>query len=163
MSANTTAPNPSALVSRPTTSSPGTVMCARVSGTTRIAPMMTAIPIGMLTRKIQGHVNDVVSQPPRSGPTAAMPEITAPQMPNATARSLPRNVALTVDRVAGRTNAPPTPWIRRATIRVPASSAWEARMLPPRKTTTPTRSRLRRPSRSPRRPAVSSSAANTTE
>ncbi len=34
-------------------------------------------------QKIHGHVNDVVSQPPSSGPTAAIPEMTAPHTPNA--------------------------------------------------------------------------------
>ncbi len=125
--------------------------------------MMTRMPIGTFTRKIHGHVNDVVSQPPSSGPTAAIPEMTAPHTPNAMARSRPRNVALTVDSVHGSTSAPPTPCTTRATISAVEDSDAAAIRLPPMNTTTPATKSIRRPSRSPRRPAVSSSAANTTE
>ncbi|MBM4569343.1 MFS transporter [Rhodococcus hoagii] len=81
--------------------------------------MMTRMPIGTFTRKIHGHVNDVVSQPPSSGPTAAIPEMTAPHTPNAMARSRPRNVALTVDSVHGSTSAPPRRGRRSAPSRTP--------------------------------------------
>lgn len=114
-------------------------------------------------RKIQRHPNDSVSQPPSSGPTAAAPEMTAPHTPNAAARSLPRNTALTVDRVAGSTSAPPMPWTSRALMSPAASPEVEAHTLPATKTVTPATNIVRRPSRSPRRPEVRSSAAKITE
>lgn len=45
----------------------------------------------------QRHENDVVSQPPRSGPTAAMPPIVDPHTAKAMPRSRPRNVAFRSD------------------------------------------------------------------
>ena len=161
--AKTVPPNPITLSSNPSTSTPGEVILALVSGTYRKAPIIITIPIGKLTRKIQGQVKLVVSQPPSNGPTAAIPEMTAPQMPKATARSFPRKVALTVERVEGRIKAPPIPWTTRAAINEPASEAREASKLPPIKMTSPATNKRRRPNLSLSRPAVSSRAAKTTE
>lgn len=163
MSAKISAPKPSMLRSRPTTSSPGTAISALVSSTTSRAPRTTRMPIGTFTRKIHRHEKSVVSQPPRSGPTAAMPAMTEPQIANAITRSLPRKVAFTVDSVHGSTAAPPMPWMRRAQISDIESSAAAARRLPARNTATPTMNSSRRPIRSLSLPADSSSAAKTTE
>ena len=61
-----------------------------VSGTSSSTPMMTMMPIGTLIKKAQCQLALVTSQPPTSGPIAAMPPMVAPQTANAIARSLPR-------------------------------------------------------------------------
>src|SRR5699024_9969172 len=98
-------------------------------------------PSGTLTKKIHSHEKDDVNQPPRSGPIAAAPAMTAPHTPNATARSLPRNTALTVERVEGKISAPPTPCTTRAQIRGTAASLAAAIKLPRTKTAIPTTNR----------------------
>ena len=163
MRPKTSNPRPMALVSSPSTSTPGPPGRPLVSLTLRRAPTTTATPIGTLTQKIHRQSKEVVSHPPRSGPMAAMPAMTAPQMPNATARSLPRKVALTVERVAGRTMAPPTPWRAREAMRLLAPVAIAAVMLPTTKRVTPTRSMVRRPYRSPSRPKLRRRAAKIIE
>lgn len=50
---------------------------------------MTAAPSGMLTRKIHCQEKALVSHPPSSGPIAAAPEMTAPQIPKVVSRSFP--------------------------------------------------------------------------
>src|SRR5699024_1347509 len=102
---------------------PETQDASRVYPTHARAPARTSTPIGTLTRKIQGQEQELVSQPPSSGPRAAAPDITAPHTPKAAARSGPRKVASTVERVEGRISAPPMPWSRRAAIRAPAPPA----------------------------------------
>ncbi len=103
----------------------------------------------------------MVSQPPRSGPTAAIPPITAPQMPNAIARSRPWKLALRIDWVAGRIIAPPMPWTRRAPISISPLVARPATIEAAMKTTRPARYIARRPRTSPIRPRVTRSAAKT--
>ena len=79
------------------------------SVTKRKTPMVMRTPRGMLIPKAQFHENSVVSQPPSSGPTATIPPIVEPHTANAMPRSLPWKVALTIERVVGRTMAPPIP------------------------------------------------------
>ena len=67
------------------------------------------MPTGMLMKNDQRQERLVVSHPPSNGPNAAIPPMTAPQMPNAMARSRPRKLVLRMDWVAGRTIAPPRP------------------------------------------------------
>lgn len=134
-----------------------------VSGTNRMVATITARPIGTLTQKIHSQEKDPASQPPSNGPTAAAPDMVAPQTPKAAARSLPRKTAFTVDRVAGNTIAPPTPCTTRARSSSEDEPESAAMMEPITKTVVPvTKSRFR-PRRSPIRPVESSSAANTTE
>ena len=135
---------------------------SRLSRTQARAPAITAMPTGTLTAKIHGQEKLLVSQPPRSGPRAAAPAITAPHTPNAAARSRPRKVAFTLERVDGRIAAPPTPWSRRAAISVPPELESAASTEASTNTPTPAISRRRLPSRSPSRPAISSSADSTT-
>jgi hypothetical protein len=116
---------------------------------------------GILIRKAQCQLSVVVSQPPASGPTAAMPPMVEPQMAKAIPRSRPVNMALTVDSVAGRIIAPPSPCNSLAMIRIPPFPARAANTLAAPNTTVPTSSSLRRPCMSPRRPAVIRQAANT--
>ena len=112
-------------------------------------------------KKAQRQVRYVVSQPPISGPTAAMPPIVAPQIPNAIARSRPRKLVLRIDCVEGRIIAPPTPCITRAAMRSSPDGAAPASTDAIANTTRPARYIARRPSRSPTRPSVTSSAAKT--
>ena len=102
-----------------------------VSGTVTATPMSTMMPIGTLMRKAQCHEAFVVSQPPTSGPRAAMPPIVPPQTAKATARDLPTNTALMTDSELGRIMAPPTPWRARAAIRVVDVSEAATRTLAP--------------------------------
>ena len=76
------------------------------------------MPMGMLMKNDQCHDRLVVNQPPSSGPSAAMPPMTAPQMPKAMARSWPRKLVLRMDCVEGTIMAPPTPWRSRAAISI---------------------------------------------
>ncbi len=48
-------------------------------------------------RKAQRQENDVANQPPRSGPSAAVPPMVAPQKAKAMPRSLPRKPAFSSD------------------------------------------------------------------
>ena len=162
MIANTRAPKPIALSSAPSTSAPGRLTRARVSGTVKIAPTKTSAPSGMLTRKIQCHDTHWVRAPPASGPIAAAPEITAPHTPKAAARYLPRNTAFTVESVAGMIIAAPRACTARAAISPAASPELAANTLPATNTTSPTRKSNRRPHRSASRPVDSSRAASTT-
>lgn len=66
----------------------------------RSAPAISTAPSGRLTAKAHRQPPPVASAPPSSGPSAAIPLIMEPQMPNATARSRPVNTAFTVDSVA---------------------------------------------------------------
>src|SRR5699024_6401135 len=109
--ANTSAPNRMALKSAPSTSHPRRCFSPLVSCTGRMAASNTRTPEGWLTKKTPCHGALWVTAPPASGPTAAAPEITAPQTPKATARYLPRNTAFTVDKVDGIINAAPTAWM----------------------------------------------------
>lgn len=91
-----------------------------------------------------------------------MPLMTAPQMPKAAARSLPWKSEFTDDRVDGNTSAPPTPWTVREAMREPGPDAVAASRDPPTNRTTPAVKVVRRPIRSPRRPAPSRRAAKMT-
>ena len=84
----------------------------------------------------------------------------ADQAPIAPARSLAGNTAVRIDRVAGMTNAAPTPITARAAISVEESPESAAQADPAAKTTRPAISARRRPNRSPSAPAMISSAAN---
>ncbi len=123
----------------------------------------TSSPTGTLIQNAQRQVWYVVSQPPTSGPTAAMPPIVEPQTAKAMARSRPAKTAFTVDRVDGRIIAAPTPCSTRAAMSIVPPTANPARTLATTKTTMPRRNSRRRPWMSPTRPTVSSSAAKTSE
>src|SRR5690625_5666318 len=83
---------------------------------------------------------------------AAAPDIVAPQSPKAAARSLPRNTALTVDRVAGRTMAPPIPCTTRAISSGVTPSDRAANNEPTTKVVVPATNTRLRPNRSPIHP-----------
>ena len=115
----------------------------------------------MLIPNAQRQEYEVVSQPPNSGPSAAVPPIVAPQMPNATPRSRPRKFALSNDSEVGSMSAPPSPCTARAAISCVPSPASAASTLAPAKITVPSKKSRRRPYWSARRPPTSRSAAKT--
>ena len=80
----------------------------------------TAIPIGMLTRKIQCQLSTSVSTPPSSTPIVPPPDITKPKTPIAFARS-PGSVKSTMisEKATAETTAPPRPWTARAATSSP--------------------------------------------
>ena len=119
------------------------------------------MPSGTLMPKAHRHEYAVVSHPPSSGPTAAMPPIVEPHTAKAMPRSRPWKVALSVDRVEGRIIAPPTPCTTRAMMSAEPESANAAQTEASMKMITPMTSMRRRPNRSPRVPKTSSRAAKT--
>ncbi len=137
------------------------VFSSRDSATVSSTPMMMRMPSGMLIPNAHRHENAVVSHPPSSGPTAAMPPIVEPQTANAIPRSRPRKVALISDRVVGRIIAPPMPWISRARISRSPVGAKAAAMDESTKITTPSSMMRRRPKRSASDPNTSRSDAKT--
>ena len=86
MIAKTSVPKPIADSSAPSTSAPRRKPEPRVSGTTHTPSAKIAAPSGRFTKNTHCHDAYWVSAPPTSGPIAAAPEMTAPQMPNAAAR-----------------------------------------------------------------------------
>jgi len=134
---------------------------ARVAGTNSMSPTRISTPSGMLMPNAHRHEKSVVSQPPRSGPTAAMPPIVAPHTAKAMPRSRPTKVALSVDSVDGRIIAPPTPCTTRAAMSALPESASAAQTEARAKITRPSTSMRRRPNRSPIVPKTTSRAAKT--
>lgn len=82
-------PNPSTDSSAPTRSLPRADDSSLDSGTRRRVPATTAILSGMLMPNAHRHEYEVVSQPPSSGPSAAVPPIVEPHTAKAIARSRP--------------------------------------------------------------------------
>ncbi len=107
--------------------------------------MMMTSPSGRLIVKAHRQLYEVASQPPSSGPTAAIPPIIDPQMPNATARSRPVKTVFTVDSVAGMIIEAPTPCAKRAAISSAPFPARAASRLASMNTTVPRTKSRRRP------------------
>ena len=75
-------------------------------------------------KKIQDQVSQLVSRPPSSTPAAAPLPETAPQTPSAMLRSRPSaNIVVRIDRAAGASSAPPSPWVARKAISEPSDQA----------------------------------------
>ena len=155
------APRPNVMSRKPGRSKPACACSSLDSLMYFSVPRMAMMPSGMLMKNDQRQDRLVVSQPPSSGPMAATPPMTAPQMPNAMARSRPRKLVFRIDCVAGRIMAPPTPWSRRAAMSWVPSWAAPAMTDATMKITRPPRYISRRPRWSPSRPRVMRSAANT--
>ena len=124
----------------------------------RAARAAATRPIGTLTKKIQCQLIASVSTPPASRPMDAPAEATKLYTPMACARSRGSgNIVTIMPRMTAEVIAPPTPWAKRA----PTSTSW----LPARpqardaatKRPRPERNTSLRLTRSPRRPARSSS------
>ena len=116
-------------------------------------------PIGRLTKKIHRQDRPEVRIPPSSGPMATASPVTAPQTPKATPRSLPRKASASRASATENMIAPPTPCSPRDSCSISALTAVPHSSDPRVKMTRPTRYSRRRPYRSARLPAVSSSAA----
>ena len=144
----------------PGRSAPDRSTRSRVSGTSARTPITTMTAMGMLIRNAQCQDAYVVSQPPTSGPKAAMPPIVAPHTAKATARSRPRYTALRTDKDAGRIMAAPIPCNARAPMSSTAPSDIATRPLETANTTTPETNISRRPTMSANRPESSSNEAN---
>ena len=119
-----------------------------------------AIPIGMLTKKIQRQPTYVVSAPPTSGPIATATPTVAPQIPNAVPRSRPWNSCEMIASETANIPAPPIPCTPRARISQSGDCAAPHSAEAPVKSTIATRKTRLRPSRSPSEPALSIVAAS---
>lgn len=129
----------------------------------REMPTSASSPNGMLSQNAQRQLTSVASQPPTSGPTAAMPPIVEPQIANAMPRSRPWNIALRVESVLGRTIAAPRPWTRREPMSIAGFTEAPANRLAAMNRTSPMANSRLRPYRSPNRPTVSMREAKTSE
>ena len=134
-------------------------LCARTSfdsGTYRSAATKTAIPTGMLTKKIHGHENASTRIPPSRSPTAAPPTAIAAQTLIALLRAGPSSkVVVMIESAAGAISAPPRPWRPRAMMRNSELGASPFNSEATVKITTPTRKIFFLPMRSPARPPSS--------
>src|SRR5436309_9168287 len=105
------------------------------------------------------HERWSISQPPNTGPSAAISADAPDHVPMALPRLCSSNDALMIAKLPGTSNAAPTPWIARAAM------SW--RTLPARphhtdavaNSATPITNTRRRPNRSPAAPPTSNSAA----
>ena len=142
--------------------SSGVRVSSRESGANAHTAATTASAIGTLTSKVEPHQNPSSRPPVMIGPSDPPAPAKPAQMAIALMRSCGGKIDVMIDRVAGMMNAAPMPMRPRLAITCvglvarPPSSALNANTRRP-----PTRAR-RRPKRSPRAPAVSSSPANTT-
>src|SRR5438067_10118698 len=81
------------------------------------ASAITIAATGTLTKKIQDQLRYDVRMPPRRTPDAAPLPEAAPQIPSAVFRLGPSgNMVIRIDRVAGASNAPPSPCSARNVI-----------------------------------------------
>ena len=163
MRANTTPRSPRVENRMPRTSVPFTDALSLVSGTKTKTAINTTTPIGTLIKNAQCHEKSVVSQPPTSGPIAAMPPIVAPHTAKAAARDLPTKTAFRIDSEEGRIIAAPTPCKARAPMMVTGLPDIATSTLETTKTTRPITKISRLPNRSARRPATMSSDAKVSE
>ncbi len=120
-------------------------------------------PIGTLTKKIHSQPKFSVITPPISGPIATAPPTVAPQTPKAVARSLPWNSCPISASEVANMPAPPTPCRPRQRLSRVASSLIPQRNEATVKIAKPIVKTRRRPSRSPRLPAVSRNEASISE
>ena len=135
---------------------------SRESGTRCKAPMNAATSSGTLIQNTDDHEKLRIRAPPTIGPTAMPAPLAAVQPAIALARSRGSPNTLTrIDSVVGMSSAPPTPMTLRPAMSAVVEPAMAATMEPPRNVARPASSACRRPKRSPRLPAVSSSPANT--
>ena len=119
------------------------------------------MPIGRLTKKIQCQLIDWVSTPPASRPTEPPAEATKAYTPTALACSRGSgNMVTIMPRITADVIAPPIPCTKRAPTRTSWLSARPQTSDATVKTPRPARRMVRRPIRSPNRPASSKSPPN---
>ena len=117
---------------------------------------------GAIAKKTLVQSKASSSQPPKIGPSAIAAPVVAPHSPIARARS-PRsvNTFVSIDNVAGKTIAAPSPITHRAAISAPGVDVSPPATLASPNTASPVSNMPLRPRRSLRLPAASSEAANT--
>ena len=117
--------------------------------------------MGRFTKKMNRQPSVSVSTPPASGPIALAPPSVAPKTPSARARAAPENSARSSGVAVANSTAPPTPCSARNNWSASAVGASAHASDPAVKMIRPTRNSRRRPSRSPKVAAGSSSTAST--
>jgi hypothetical protein len=162
MMENTRTVSPARASSAPGLSSPGASGCED-AGTKPIVPAIAIAARITLTAKADRQENHSSRVPVASRPSRALPPATAAQTETARVRAAGGNVPVMVDSVAGMTRAAPRPMTPRSRISSLADDAVMATAEPAPNTASPASSARRRPYRSPRAPAGSSSAAKTSE
>jgi hypothetical protein len=162
MMLNTRAIRPAMASMAPTLSSGGASGCED-SGTNPTVPAMAITASTTLTAKADRQENHSSSVPVPSSPSRALPPATAAHTLTARVRWAGGKVPVMVDRVAGMTRAAPRPIRPRRPMSSLAEETVIAAAEAPPKMTSPASSARRRPNRSPRAPAGSSSAAKISE
>ncbi|MCZ7534929.1 MAG: hypothetical protein M5T61_02585 [Acidimicrobiia bacterium] len=81
---------------------------------TAATPLMTTT--GRFTRNVDPHQKWSSRKPPMMGPSATPMPVTAAHTPMARGRSCAGKTLVMIERVAGITNAPPTPMTARPAI-----------------------------------------------
>ena len=140
------------VIAPPTSSRPAPIW-PPPPGSSRSDRITTAMPIGMLTRKIQCQSSVSVRMPPSSTPIEPPPEATKPNTPIAFARSAGsvKRVIISESATADAT-APPTPCTARAAMSRPWEVARPQHSDATVNSVIPARNSRRWPYRSPRRP-----------
>ena len=133
---------------------------SRDSGTNAAAIAMDTAATGTMAQKTLCQAKCSSSQPPTTGPVATPTPVAAPQMPRAAARSRRSvNALAMIDSVAGKITAAQAPAANRVATSAPDESASAEAALARPKPSRPRISAGRRPNRSDRLPAASTSAA----
>src|SRR3954447_5647868 len=126
---------------------------ARLSRNSQGLTAKTAMPTGMLMKKIHDQLSQLVSTPPSKTPAAPPLPDAAPPTPSAVFRSRPSSkVVVRIERAAGESSAAPSPWRARKAINDPSDHASPSRSEANVKSARPAMNRRRRPSRSAMRP-----------
>ena len=108
--AYTSSISPAVIEVAPATSKCRWLSLARLSRSSHGLTAKTAMPTGMLMKKIHDQLSQLVSTPPSSTPAAPPLPDAAPQTPSAMFRSRPSwNVVVRIESAAGESSAAPSP------------------------------------------------------
>ena len=83
---------------------------SRLSAMNRVVAQIAAAINGRLIRNAMRQLIASMRIPPTTGPRTSVPEVAAAQIPKARPRAAPSNVAVMIEREAGTSSAPATPW-----------------------------------------------------
>src|SRR6185437_7682053 len=120
-----------------------------------------AIPNGMLSKKTERHPKAAIKKPPTTGPAATATPPTAPQIPNARARSDElTNIRCKSDSDVATSSADPIPCKALAITKNPNEGAIPHKAEAIEKSNSPKQNTFLGPIRSPKSPALRSKAAN---
>ena len=133
----------------------------RDSGTSTVIAISPAITTGTLMRNTEPHQKCSSSRPPTTGPIATASPTAPAQTPMARPRSRGSKTLEMIASVAGMIAAAPRPISARAPMSCPGVCEYALASEAMPKIASPVISTRRRPSRSPRMPAVNSSPAKT--